>query len=69
MEEELDAQVWLVWCREEQSYVVSQELLGVYSSEALANAKAAQHAEFAASTPYHAAQKCSVEVGPCTLDQ
>ena len=61
--------VWLVWCCSIKGFVASQELLGVYTSEALADAKAAQHAEFAASTPYHAARECTVEVGPRTLNQ
>ena len=61
--------VWLVWCCTEKGYVEANELLGVYTSEALADARAAQHAEFAASTPYHAARECTVEVGPRTLNQ
>ena len=67
--ENQDTRVWLVWCCTESGFVAAEELLGVYSSEALADAKAAQHAEFAARTPYHAARECTVEVGPCTLDQ
>ena len=69
MPEEQDAQVWLVWCQEERGYVASEELLGVYTSKALAGQRAAHHAVFVARNPAHAARECSVVIAPWTLDQ
>ena len=69
MQEELDTRVWLVWCCEEKGYVATEELLGVYSSEELADASAAKHAEFVAANPAHAARECSVVMAPWTLDK
>ena len=61
--------VWLVWCCTTKGFVEANELLGVYTSEALADARAAQHAEFAASTPYHAVRECSVVIASQPLNQ
>ena len=61
--------VWLLWCCTTKGYVATEELLGVYTSEALAHEQAEKHGEFVASNPAHAARECNVIITSSKLDE
>ena len=62
--------VWLLWCRWSIPYTIENQnnLLGIFSTEQLAEHYAKVHGEYAASDYIHADLECEIEVHDKELD-